>query len=135
MCLCVRHRSVGCRESIRFSADALEPAIITAMENNKQIRMLTTGMHVFPVLRRNEKAKYVDKTALLHTLCNDVDQQLLISRPRRFGKSPEEAIEQARTKDYAGPWLDGDPPVFLVGVNYDPAKRGIDDPLVEPVTV
>ncbi len=22
-------------------------------------------------------------------------------------------------------------PVFLVGVNYDPARRGIDDPLVE----
>ena len=105
------------------------------MENKKQIRMLTTGMHVFPVLRRNEKAKYVDKTALLHTLCNDVDQQLLISRPRRFGKSSEEAVEQARTKDYAGPWLDGDPPVFLVGVNYDPAKRGIDDPRIEPVTV
>ncbi len=33
--------------------------------------------------------------------------------------------------NYAGPWLDGKPPVFLVGVNYDPEKRGIDDPLVE----
>ena len=53
----------------------------------------------------------------------------------KYGKSPEEAIEQARTKDYAGPWLDGDPPVFLVGVNYDPKKRGIDDPRIEPVTV
>ncbi len=42
-------------------------------------------------------------------------------------------MEQARTKDYAGPWLDGAPPVFLVGVNYDPEKRGIDDPLVEPL--
>ena len=50
------------------------------MENKKQIRMLTTGMHVFPVLRRNEKAKYVDKTALLYELCNDADQQLFISR-------------------------------------------------------
>ena len=40
-------------------------------------------------------------------------------------------MTQARTKDYAGPWLDGAPPVFLVGVNYDSAKRGIDDPLVE----
>ena len=30
------------------------------------------------------------------------------------------------------PWLDGNPPVFYVGVNYDPDKRGIDDPLVEP---
>ena len=49
----------------------------------------------------------------------------------KYGKTPQEAINQARTKDYAGPWLDGKPPVFLVGVNYDPAKRGIDDPLVE----
>ena len=36
------------------------------MANNRQISMLTTGMHVFPVLSRNEKAKCVDKTALLH---------------------------------------------------------------------
>ena len=49
----------------------------------------------------------------------------------KYGKSAQEAISQARTKDYAGPWLDAHPPVFLVGVNYDPAKRGIDDPLVE----
>ena len=49
----------------------------------------------------------------------------------KYGKTPQEAIDQARTKDYAGPWLDGKPPVFLVGVNYDPKKRGIDDPLVE----
>ena len=35
--------------------------------------------------------------------------------------------------NYAGPWLDGKSPVFLVGVNYGPAKRGIDDPLVEPL--
>lgn len=47
-------------------------------------------------------------------------------------KAAQEALAQARTKDYAGPWLDGAPPVFCVGVNYDPAKRGIDDPLVEP---
>ena len=52
----------------------------------------------------------------------------------KYGKTTEEAIEQARTKDYAGPWLDGNPPVFLVGVNYDPEKRGIDDPCVVPVT-
>ena len=49
----------------------------------------------------------------------------------KYGKSAQEALNQARTKDYAGPWLDAKPPVFLVGVNYDPAKRGIDDPLVE----
>ena len=48
------------------------------------------------------------------------------------GKSAKEAVEQARTKDYAGPWLDGNPSVFYVGVNYDPDKRGVGDPLVEP---
>jgi hypothetical protein len=50
----------------------------------------------------------------------------------KYGKTAEEALQQAREKDYAGPWLDDEPPVFYVGVNYDPAKRGIDDPLVEP---
>ena len=50
----------------------------------------------------------------------------------KYGKTAEEALLQAREKDYAGPWLDGEPPVYYVGVNYDPAKRGIDDPLVEP---
>ena len=50
----------------------------------------------------------------------------------KYGKTAQEALQQARTKEYAGPWLDGAPPVFYVGVNYDPAKRGIDDPLVEP---
>jgi hypothetical protein len=50
----------------------------------------------------------------------------------KYGKTAQEALAQARTKEYAGPWLDGAPPVFYVGVNYDPAKRGIDDPLVEP---
>ena len=50
----------------------------------------------------------------------------------KYGKTAAEALQQAREKDYAGPWLDGEPPVFYVGVNYDPAKRGIDDPLVEP---
>ncbi len=50
----------------------------------------------------------------------------------KYGKTAQEALQQAQTKDYAGPWLDGAPPVFYVGVNYDPAKRGIDDPLVEP---
>ena len=57
------------------------------MDGERPIRQLTTGMHVFSVLRRNDRAKYVDKTALLHELCSDVDQQLFISRPRRFGKS------------------------------------------------
>ena len=50
----------------------------------------------------------------------------------KYGKTPREAMEQARTKEYGNPWLDSTLPVFYVGVNYDPAKRAIDDPLVEP---
>ena len=50
----------------------------------------------------------------------------------KYGKSAKEAVGQARTREYAGPWLDGTPPVFYVGINYDPAKRGVDDPIVEP---
>ncbi len=53
----------------------------------------------------------------------------------KYGKTAEEALEQARTKEYGNPWLDSSLPVFHVGVNYDPAKRGIDDPLVEPAVV
>ena len=49
----------------------------------------------------------------------------------KYGRTPEEALEQAKTKEYGNPWLDSSLPVFYVGVNYDPEKRGIDDPLVE----
>ena len=49
----------------------------------------------------------------------------------KYAKSAREALEQARTKEYGNPWLDSSLPVFYVGVNYDPEKRGIDDPLVE----
>ena len=49
----------------------------------------------------------------------------------KYGRTPEEALEQAKTKEYGNPWLDSSLPVFYVGVNYDPKKRGIDDPLVE----
>ena len=51
----------------------------------------------------------------------------------KYDKTAHDAMEQARTKDYAGPWLDGSLPVFVVGVNYDSAKRGIDDPVMERV--
>ena len=49
----------------------------------------------------------------------------------KYGKTAREALEQAKTKEYGNPWLDSSLPVFHVGVNYDPEKRGIDDPLVE----
>ena len=57
------------------------------METKRVIRVPTTGVFDFESLVTNEKAKYVDKTDLLYKLCNDADQQLFISRPRRFGKS------------------------------------------------
>jgi len=50
----------------------------------------------------------------------------------KYGKTAREALAQARTKEYASPWIDSSLPVFYVGVNYDPEKRAIDDPLVEP---
>ena len=53
----------------------------------KKIKMPTTGLFDFPELILGGKGKYVDKTAQLYELCNDADQQLFISRPRRFGKS------------------------------------------------
>ena len=49
----------------------------------------------------------------------------------KYGKTAQEALEQAKTKEYGNPWLDSSLPVFYVGVNYDPERRGIDDPLVE----
>ena len=49
----------------------------------------------------------------------------------KYAKTAQEALEQARKKEYGNPWLDSSLPVFYVGVNYDPEKRGIDDPLVE----
>ena len=49
----------------------------------------------------------------------------------KYGKTADEALAQARGKEYGNPWLDADLPVFYVGVNYDPERRGIDDPLVE----
>jgi len=58
------------------------------MENKEhRIKVPTTGVFDFPSLILGGKGKYVDKTELLYQLANDADQQLFISRPRRFGKS------------------------------------------------
>ena len=58
------------------------------MENvERRIKVPTTGVFDFPSLILGGKGKYVDKTDLLYRLANDADQQLFISRPRRFGKS------------------------------------------------
>ncbi len=50
----------------------------------------------------------------------------------KYARTAQEALEQARTKEYGNPWLDRDLPVFYVGLNYNPEKRCIDDPLVCP---
>ena len=57
------------------------------MPTKKTIKVPTTGVCDFETLVTSKKGKYVDKTDLLYELCNDADQQLFISRPRRFGKS------------------------------------------------
>ena len=58
------------------------------MENcGAKIKVPTTGVCDFPSLILGGKGKYVDKTDMLYQLANDADQQLFISRPRRFGKS------------------------------------------------
>ena len=57
------------------------------MRKSKPIKVPTTGVFDFKTLITSKKGKYVDKTALLYRLANNADQQLFISRPRRFGKS------------------------------------------------
>ena len=84
------------------------------MENKKQIRMLTTGMHVFPRLIADQEKKYVDKTGFLYELARDkTDAQLFISRPRRFGKSlmlsTLKAMFECRRELFAGLAIDSLP--------------------------
>ena len=57
------------------------------MDAERKIKVPTTGVFDFPSLILGGKGKYVDKTDMLYEMCNDADQQLFISRPRRFGKS------------------------------------------------
>ena len=63
---------------------------------------------------------------------------LTIKRVRASGRIelgiPNNEISMSLTKEYGNPWLDTSLPVFYVGINYDPAKRGIDDPLVEAMS-
>ena len=113
----------------------------------RTIRQLTTSNFDFPSLIRSEKAKYVDKTDLLYTLCTDVDSQLLLSRPRRFGKSLmlstlqamfeglslKAAMLQIRERGYADKWKGGKRPITLIGVNFSSRKRNIDIPVVAPL--
>ena len=47
----------------------------------------------------------------------------------KYGKTAQEALEQAEEKGYAGPYLNGTRTIYLVGVNYNPEKRNIDPPM------
>ena len=46
----------------------------------------------------------------------------------KYGHTAEMALQQAISKDYAGPFANGNKPVYLVGVNYNPKIRNIDPP-------
>lgn len=47
----------------------------------------------------------------------------------KYNHTAEIALEQAEQKMYAGPFMNGNRAIYLVGVNYNPEKRNIDKPL------
>jgi len=50
----------------------------------------------------------------------------------KYRKSAKAAIRQIRERGYAGKWIGGRRPVTLIGINFNPKKRNIDMPIVEP---
>ena len=50
----------------------------------------------------------------------------------KYAKSAKAAIRQIRERGYADKWIGGDRPVTLVGINFNPKKRNIDLPIIEP---
>ncbi len=50
----------------------------------------------------------------------------------KYGKSAKAAIRQIRERGYADKWIGGKRPVTLIGINFNPRKRNIDMPIVEP---
>ena len=51
----------------------------------------------------------------------------------KYRRSSRAAMKQIRDCGYADKWRGGPRPVTLVGVNFNPAKRNIDIPIVEPL--
>ena len=51
----------------------------------------------------------------------------------KYRKSAKAAIRQIRQRGYADRWSGGPRPVTLVGINFNPRKRNIDMPIVEPL--
>ena len=50
----------------------------------------------------------------------------------KCAKSAKAAIRQIRARGYADKWIGGKRPVTLVGINFNPRKRNIDLPIIEP---
>ncbi len=50
----------------------------------------------------------------------------------KYDESSEAAIRQIRDRGYADKWMGGARPVTLIGINFNPKKRNIDIPIVEP---
>jgi len=50
----------------------------------------------------------------------------------KYRRSAKAAIRQIRDRGYADKWIGGPRPVTLVGINFNPKKRNIDIPVVEP---
>lgn len=50
----------------------------------------------------------------------------------KYAKSAKAAIRQIRERGYADKWVGGERPVTLVGINFNPRKRNIDLPVIEP---
>jgi hypothetical protein len=50
----------------------------------------------------------------------------------KYRKSAKAAISQIRERGYADKWIGGKRPVTLIGINFNPKKRNIDMPIVEP---
>ena len=51
----------------------------------------------------------------------------------KYNRTAEEAIRQIRERGYADKWSGGPRPVTLVGLNFDPQRRTIDLPVIEPL--
>jgi len=50
----------------------------------------------------------------------------------KYRRSAKAAIRQIRDRGYADKWMGGTRPVTLIGINFNPRKRNIDIPIVEP---
>ena len=51
----------------------------------------------------------------------------------KYRKSAKAAIRQIRERGYADKWIGGKRPVTLIGINFNPKKRNIDIPFIEPL--